>query len=197
MRLSPGKQIVGRHITSSTSPSKRKPASLFFPHRYEIIYTIMNDRELESEWKPSGRPQSTLARSFSAQLDDLFALSNGAVEDLSVSIFSKQQSVQTQNRELEQLEAKLRETEQRLQQQKDRRKRLSQQLGSSSQPGSPNSSTGRYSPNRRKMEEDMFKEPTREERASYPRSPLSSPTEERYSETSAEDDSPMSQKHKQ
>ncbi|PGH12802.1 hypothetical protein AJ79_04026 [Helicocarpus griseus UAMH5409] len=69
--------------------------------------------DTEGEWKPNGRPQSTMALSLAAALDDAFML-DSEVDHLSNSVTYKQHLVKIQNRELEALEAKIRETERRL-----------------------------------------------------------------------------------
>ncbi|ODH39745.1 hypothetical protein ACO22_01791 [Paracoccidioides brasiliensis] len=69
--------------------------------------------DTEEEWKPNGRPQSTMARSLAATLDNLFML-DSEVESLTTSVHYKQQMVTIQNRELEALQARIREAEMRL-----------------------------------------------------------------------------------
>ncbi|EEH11541.1 hypothetical protein HCBG_00996 [Histoplasma capsulatum G186AR] len=69
--------------------------------------------DIEEEWKPTGRPQSTMARSLAAALDNAFMLDN-EVDSLTQSVHYKQQMVTIQNRELEALEARIREAEMRL-----------------------------------------------------------------------------------
>lgn len=64
-------------------------------------------------WKPNKRPQSTVARNFMSELDDLFRL-DGGIDDLDKNVHQKKQAVTTHAQELEALEAKLRETEERL-----------------------------------------------------------------------------------
>lgn len=68
-------------------------------------------------WKPNGRPQSTIARNFMSELDDLFKL-DGDLDSLDKNVHQKKQAVSSHNQELEALEAKLRETEERLKQAK-------------------------------------------------------------------------------
>ncbi|KAF3480489.1 uncharacterized protein GIQ15_05836 [Arthroderma uncinatum] len=78
----------------------------------------MTDMELDKEWKPNGRrPQSTMARSLAAALDNAFML-DSEVDSLTNSIQHKQQLVSMHSRELEALEARIRETENRLRMQK-------------------------------------------------------------------------------
>jgi hypothetical protein len=50
----------------------------------------MSDDELDREWKPSGkaRPQSTMARSFSLALNDLFKIDN-SIADLDAAVSEK------------------------------------------------------------------------------------------------------------
>ncbi|KAI9891965.1 MAG: hypothetical protein M1814_002160 [Vezdaea aestivalis] len=73
----------------------------------------MTDEELDRDWKPSRRPQSTMARSFSAALHNMFDLDD-SLGGLSLSIEQKKQAVSSQNRELEALEARLKRTEELL-----------------------------------------------------------------------------------
>ncbi|OJJ47137.1 hypothetical protein ASPZODRAFT_15820 [Penicilliopsis zonata CBS 506.65] len=73
----------------------------------------MSDIELDREWKPTGRPQSTMAQAFSSALDSAFSLDSD-VDHLTQSIDQKKQAMMIQSRELEQLQAKIRETEARL-----------------------------------------------------------------------------------
>lgn len=73
------------------------------------------DEELDRDWVPNGRrPQSTIARSFSAELMDIFRIEN-SVADLDEQINKRKQQVTTGQTELQALEARLREMEQRLQ----------------------------------------------------------------------------------
>ncbi|KAF2639386.1 hypothetical protein P280DRAFT_403231 [Massarina eburnea CBS 473.64] len=64
-------------------------------------------------WKPNNRPQSTVARNFMSELDDLFRLDDN-INDLDKTVAAKKQAVTTHSQELEALEAKLRATEERL-----------------------------------------------------------------------------------
>ncbi|RDL40127.1 Uncharacterized protein BP5553_00106 [Venustampulla echinocandica] len=73
----------------------------------------MSDDELDREWKPSNRPQSTMARSFSLALNDLFMIDN-SVADLDAVVSEKKKAVSSQASELEALEARLKATEERL-----------------------------------------------------------------------------------
>ncbi|KAK1834499.1 hypothetical protein QBC39DRAFT_328086 [Podospora conica] len=74
----------------------------------------MTDEELDRDWKPNGRrPQSTIARSFSAELMDIFRIEN-SVADLDEQIDKRKQQINSQTTELEALEARIREMEQRL-----------------------------------------------------------------------------------
>ncbi|KAF2190596.1 hypothetical protein K469DRAFT_721501 [Zopfia rhizophila CBS 207.26] len=68
-------------------------------------------------WKPNGRPQSTIARNFMSELDDLFKL-DGGLDKLDKNVHQKKQAVSSHTQELEALEARLRETEERLKQAK-------------------------------------------------------------------------------
>ncbi|KAI9042838.1 uncharacterized protein KD926_004903 [Aspergillus affinis] len=73
--------------------------------------------DAEQGWKPSGRPQSfvlpTMAQAFSSVLDSAFSLDPG-VDNLSQSLEDKRQQMLIQNRELEELQAKIRAAEERL-----------------------------------------------------------------------------------
>ncbi|EHK98265.1 hypothetical protein M7I_6033 [Glarea lozoyensis 74030] len=40
----------------------------------------MSDAELDREWKPSTRPQSTMAKNFSLALNDLFKIDNSVAD---------------------------------------------------------------------------------------------------------------------
>ncbi|TAQ87460.1 hypothetical protein B7494_g4217 [Chlorociboria aeruginascens] len=74
----------------------------------------MTDEEMDREWKPnSARPQSTIARSFFLELDDLFKIDN-SIADLDLAVSEKKRAVSTQTSELEALEARLKATEERL-----------------------------------------------------------------------------------
>ncbi|KAK3343601.1 hypothetical protein B0T25DRAFT_302350 [Lasiosphaeria hispida] len=75
---------------------------------------MMTDEELDRDWKPNGRrPQSTIARSFSQELMDIFRIEN-SVADLDEQVNKKKQEINSQTSELEALEARIREMEQRL-----------------------------------------------------------------------------------
>lgn len=69
--------------------------------------------DIEEEWKPKGRPQSTMAQNLASALDSAFML-DSEVDHLSNSIQYKKQKVTIQSRELEALEARIREAEERL-----------------------------------------------------------------------------------
>ncbi|KAH6969958.1 hypothetical protein DER45DRAFT_608668 [Fusarium avenaceum] len=72
------------------------------------------DEELDRDWQPSGRrPQSTIARSFSAELMDIFRIEN-SLTDLDQQVHAKKQTVDKNAEELAALEARLREMEDRL-----------------------------------------------------------------------------------
>ncbi|KAK0100575.1 hypothetical protein ONS95_007033 [Cadophora gregata] len=109
----------------------------------------MSDEDLDREWKPSNRPQSTMARSFSLALNDLFKIDN-SIADLDAAVSEKKKAVSTQTSELEALEARLKATEERL------------KLAAN---GSPGKASGRSSPRPRVPLGDTFKE--------HPTSPLS------------------------
>ncbi|KAH7367143.1 hypothetical protein B0T11DRAFT_50650 [Plectosphaerella cucumerina] len=75
----------------------------------------ITDEELDRDWKPSGRrPQSTIARTFSQELMDIFRIEN-SVADLDEKLNERKQTVQTQTSELESLEKRIKEMEARLQ----------------------------------------------------------------------------------
>lgn len=64
-------------------------------------------------WKPSGRPQSTIAQNFMSELDDLFKI-DGGLDLLDKNVHQKKQAVTDHTQQLEALEARLKETEERL-----------------------------------------------------------------------------------
>ncbi|KAF1962793.1 hypothetical protein CC80DRAFT_97700 [Byssothecium circinans] len=112
-------------------------------------------------WKPNNRPQSTVARNFMNELDDLFRL-DGAPDllDLDKNVHQKKQAVTTHSQELEALEAKLRETEERLKQaktspprRKDSQRRTPVQAAFSAQDKARLESAG--SPMARRQKENM------------------------------------------
>ncbi|WQF82013.1 hypothetical protein CDEST_07027 [Colletotrichum destructivum] len=74
----------------------------------------MTDAELDHDWQPNGRrPQSTIARSFSQELADIFRLDD-SVTDFDGKLDQRKQNVQSQTSELEALERRIREMEERL-----------------------------------------------------------------------------------
>lgn len=78
--------------------------------------TVLSDEELDRDWKPSGRrPQSTIARSFSAELMDIFRIEN-SVADLDSQVDKRKQELNNRTTELESLEQRLKEMEARLRQ---------------------------------------------------------------------------------
>jgi len=85
----------------------------------------MSDEELDRNWQPNGRrPQSTIARSFSAELMDIFRIEN-SVTDLDKEVNERKQVVTKTADELASLEARLKEMEARLQQTKKAHSRMS------------------------------------------------------------------------
>ncbi|EER25381.1 hypothetical protein D8B26_000342 [Coccidioides posadasii str. Silveira] len=72
--------------------------------------------DIEEEWKPKGRPQSTMAQALADTLDSVFML-NSDVDTLSHKIHQKKQTITIQNWELEALHARIREAEERLKKQ--------------------------------------------------------------------------------
>ncbi|KAI1210489.1 uncharacterized protein F4807DRAFT_459865 [Annulohypoxylon truncatum] len=75
------------------------------------------DEELDRDWKPNGRrPQSTIARSFSQELMDIFRIEN-SIADLDEQIDKRKQQVTSGQTELEALEARIKEMEERLKKQ--------------------------------------------------------------------------------
>ncbi|KAJ5729455.1 uncharacterized protein N7483_003963 [Penicillium malachiteum] len=72
--------------------------------------------DTEQEWKPKGRPQSTMAQAFSSALDSAFMLDSD-VNHLSQTIDQKKQQMIIQSRELEALQQRIREAEERLKRQ--------------------------------------------------------------------------------
>jgi chromosome segregation ATPase len=74
----------------------------------------LTDEELDRDWQPNGRrPQSTIARSFSAELMDIFRIEN-SLTDLDQQVHDKKQTVDKNAEELAALEARIREMEDRL-----------------------------------------------------------------------------------
>ncbi|KAH7320075.1 hypothetical protein B0I35DRAFT_227808 [Stachybotrys elegans] len=74
----------------------------------------MSDEELDRDWKPNGRrPQSTIARTFSQELMDIFRIEND-LTDLDQQVDQRRQKVGRNTQELASLEARLREMEDRL-----------------------------------------------------------------------------------
>ncbi|BCS26484.1 uncharacterized protein APUU_51195A [Aspergillus puulaauensis] len=69
--------------------------------------------DADQEWKPKARPQSTMAQAFSSALDSAFSLDSD-VDHLSLTIDQKKHQMIIQNRELEELQARIREAEERL-----------------------------------------------------------------------------------
>ncbi|KAI1418069.1 hypothetical protein F5Y13DRAFT_34835 [Hypoxylon sp. FL1857] len=75
------------------------------------------DDELDRDWKPNGRrPQSTIARSFSQELMDIFRIEN-SIADLDEQVDKRKQQVTSGQSELEALEARIKEMEERLKRQ--------------------------------------------------------------------------------
>lgn len=84
------------------------------------------DEQLDRDWQPNGRrPQSTIARSFSQELIDIFRIEdsvsdlgkdNKSAEDaeLESKLEQKKQEVTSQSSELEALERRIKEMEERL-----------------------------------------------------------------------------------
>lgn len=117
----------------------------------------MSDEELDRDWKPSSnRPQSTMARSFSLALDDLFKMDN-SIADLDAAVSEKKMKVTSQTSELEALEARLRATEERL------------KAAASGETSPTGRRSGRSSPRPRAPLGDTFSQAKREQ----PTSPLS------------------------
>ncbi|KAA8571560.1 hypothetical protein EYC84_001558 [Monilinia fructicola] len=55
----------------------------------------MSDAELDSQYVPTGRPQSQMARSFALALDDLFKLDSS--ENLDTIVSEKKNEISTKN----------------------------------------------------------------------------------------------------
>lgn len=71
----------------------------------------MTDEELDRDWQPNGRrPQSTVARSFSDELMNIFRIEN-SVADLDAQVNKRKHHVSTKASELHALEARLKEME--------------------------------------------------------------------------------------
>lgn len=114
---------------------------------------------MDREWKPTGRPQSTMARSFSLALNDVFKIDN-SLADLDAAVEQKKKAVSTQTSELEALEARLRATEERLK----AREAISSPSG--------RSSGGANSPRQRASLGDTFTHTRPEKAETSPTSPL-------------------------
>ncbi|KAM0512735.1 hypothetical protein ACHAPE_008615 [Trichoderma viride] len=72
------------------------------------------DEELDRNWQPSGRrPQSTIARNFQMELEDIFGLDEQKAE-LQESYDTRNYNIGKNTQELASLEERLREMEQRL-----------------------------------------------------------------------------------
>ncbi|KKK14221.1 hypothetical protein P175DRAFT_0510751 [Aspergillus ochraceoroseus IBT 24754] len=69
--------------------------------------------DADQGWKPNRRPQSTMAQAFSTALDSAFSLDSD-VDYLSQTIDQKKFQMIIQNRELEELQVKIRDAEKRL-----------------------------------------------------------------------------------
>ncbi|KAF2281451.1 uncharacterized protein EI97DRAFT_367451 [Westerdykella ornata] len=67
----------------------------------------------DRDWKPNGRPQSTIAQNFMAELDNLFKM-DGDLDSLDRNVHKKKREVSMHTQQLEALQARLRETEERL-----------------------------------------------------------------------------------
>ncbi|OJJ76319.1 hypothetical protein ASPBRDRAFT_192470 [Aspergillus brasiliensis CBS 101740] len=114
--------------------------------------------DTEQEWKPKNRPQSTMAQAFSSALDSAFSLDSD-VNHLSQTIDQKRHQMLIQERELEQLQARIREAEERLKARQSliidgnntrspsaqRGERFYQSTASTSASTSPTDSAGQYS----------------------------------------------------
>ncbi|KAE8149337.1 hypothetical protein BDV25DRAFT_140896 [Aspergillus avenaceus] len=109
--------------------------------------------DADQGWKPNGRPQSTMAQAFSSALDSAFALDSN-VHRLSQTVDERKYQMMVQNRELEELQAKIQAAEERLKKRKslvmDGRGQPVQgggyQFGeSSSSATSPTDTAGQYS----------------------------------------------------
>ncbi|KAJ5784331.1 uncharacterized protein N7503_009543 [Penicillium pulvis] len=72
--------------------------------------------DLDREWKPKCRPQSTMAQAFSSALDSAFSLDSD-ITHLSQTVDQKKQQMLIQSRELEVLQQRIREAEERLKRQ--------------------------------------------------------------------------------
>ncbi|UKZ88473.1 uncharacterized protein TrAFT101_004231 [Trichoderma asperellum] len=72
------------------------------------------DEELDRNWQPNGRrPQSTIARNFQLELEDIFNLDEHKAE-LQESLDTRSYNIGKNNEELASLEERLREMEKRL-----------------------------------------------------------------------------------
>ncbi|KAL5091940.1 hypothetical protein Trisim1_002333 [Trichoderma cf. simile WF8] len=106
------------------------------------------DEELDRNWQPNGRrPQSTIARNFQLELEDIFNLDETKAE-LQQSYDTRKYNITKTTEELSTLEARLREMEQRLNaalpadQQKESEAETPKQEASSSLSAAPTDDNG-------------------------------------------------------
>ncbi|EHA56740.1 hypothetical protein MCOR27_008004 [Pyricularia oryzae] len=86
------------------------------PQAADNSSTVLSDEELDRDWKPNGRrPHSTIARSFSAELMDIFRIEN-SLADLDSQVDKRKQELSSRTTELESLEQRIKEMEARLRQ---------------------------------------------------------------------------------
>ncbi|KAF4126385.1 hypothetical protein GMORB2_0121 [Geosmithia morbida] len=91
---------------------------------------MSTDEELDRNWQPNGRrPQSTMARTFSQELMDIFRIEN-SLTDLDSQVDQRKQHVTKSNDELASLEARLKEMESRLKKSQQRMSMSQVSLGS-------------------------------------------------------------------
>jgi phage shock protein A len=84
---------------------------------------MSTDEELDRDWVPNGRrPQSTMARSFSAELMDIFRIEN-SISDLDSQVDQRKQKVDKGTDELASLEQRIKEMEERLRRTKNQNSR--------------------------------------------------------------------------
>ncbi|KAJ9649367.1 hypothetical protein H2199_000142 [Coniosporium tulheliwenetii] len=79
--------------------------------KQEWRLTGQPESSIDRQWRPSTKRQSTVARNFSAALDEIFDTDNSGLES---ELKDRQQAVDDQSAELSALAARLRETEDRL-----------------------------------------------------------------------------------
>ncbi|KAK5092396.1 hypothetical protein LTR70_005569 [Exophiala xenobiotica] len=87
---------------------------------------------MDAEWRPNGRPVSTVALNFSAALDDIFNLGTSA--ELAMTVEQKKSEVKSREQQLEDLDARLRQADEQLKRLQSKHKRMQSENILSSRP---------------------------------------------------------------